>query len=174
VLTICRQWVSVVKQCRLPPSTPMLWLLLLQDSVVSFPQGKTFSLPQGTRYHNTCRQWILLSRDDGSSFLMNLFTKATMPLPRVPWYSHYEEPVEVADDIVPDPDMPGMWRYNMDVQEISVITLVVCSHRRNSCCWGFRYNCTVPTGACCMVSERTLWVQVAVTHGLVPTGAPRC
>jgi hypothetical protein len=61
---------------------------------------------------------------------MNLCTKATMPLPNVHSYSHYEEPVKVPGDIVPDPDMPGTWRYNMDVQEISVvITLVVCSTR---------------------------------------------
>ncbi|XP_012703038.1 uncharacterized protein LOC101759553 isoform X2 [Setaria italica] len=62
---------------------------------------------------------------------MNPFTKATMPLPSLSSYSYYEDPVEVAEDCMAQQgDMPlGTWSQNKYVEEISVLSLVVCSAR---------------------------------------------
>ena len=112
---VCRTWCSTAPawQCRLPRPSPVPWLVLPGGNVISFPHGKTFQLPEGVRYHNSCGEWLLLSRDDGSCFLMNPFTKATMPLPSLSSYSFYEEPVEVPEDcMVPDHEMQGTLMYN--------------------------------------------------------------
>ncbi|RLM68968.1 hypothetical protein C2845_PM17G00230 [Panicum miliaceum] len=127
---VCRTWCSVARQCRLPSPSPVPWLVLPGGNAISFPHGETFQLPEGVRYHNSCGEWLLLSRDDGSCFLMNPFTKATMPLPSLSSYSYYEEPVEVSEDcMVPDDEMPGMWMYNKDTSDVSVLALVECSTR---------------------------------------------
>jgi len=108
-----RTWCSAARQCRLPSPSPVPWLVLPGGNVISIPHGETFQLPEGLRYHNSCGEWLLLSRDDGSCFLMNPFTKATMPLPSLSSYSCYEEPVEVPEDcMVPDDEMQGTWMYN--------------------------------------------------------------
>lgn len=74
---VCRQWASAARQCRLP--LPLL--VLPSGNVISFPDSKTFQVPDGVRYHNSCGEWLLLSLDDNSCFLMN------------PWssYSYYED-----------------------------------------------------------------------------------
>jgi hypothetical protein len=66
--------------CCLPSPSPVPWLLLPGGNVISFPHGETFQLPEGVRYHNSCGEWLLLSRDGTSCFSMNPFTKATMLL----------------------------------------------------------------------------------------------
>ena len=125
-----RTWCSAARQCRLPSPSPVPWLVLPGGNVISIPHGETFQLPEGLRYHNSCGEWLLLSRDDGSCFLMNPFTKATMPLPSLSSYSCYEEPVEVPEDcMVPDDEMQGTWMYNKDTGDVSVLALVVCSTR---------------------------------------------
>ncbi|KAG2614587.1 hypothetical protein PVAP13_3NG251494 [Panicum virgatum] len=127
---VCCTWCSAARQCRLPTPSPVPWLVLPGGNVISFPHGETFQLPEGVRCHNSCGEWLLLSRDDGSCFLMNPFTKATMPLPSLSSYSFYEEPVEVPEDcMVPDHEMQGTWMYNKDIEEVSVLALVVCSTR---------------------------------------------
>ncbi|CAL4995882.1 unnamed protein product [Urochloa decumbens] len=127
---VCRTWCSVARQCRLPLPSPVPWLVLPGGNVISFPHGKTFQLSEGVRYHNSCGEWLLLSRDDSSCFLMNPFTKATMPLPSLSSYSYYEEPVEVPKDCMPhENETPGPWSRNKDAEEISILSLVVCSTR---------------------------------------------
>ncbi|CAN6323277.1 unnamed protein product [Urochloa humidicola] len=126
---VCRTWSSVARQCRLPSPSPVPWLVP-GGNAISFPHGETFQLPEGVRYHNSCAEWLLLSRDDDSCFLMNPFTKATMPLPNLSSYSYYKEPVEIPEDCMPrENDMRGPWSYNEDAAEISVLSLVVCSAR---------------------------------------------
>nr|TKW07540.1 hypothetical protein SEVIR_7G313950v2 [Setaria viridis] len=95
---ICRTWCSAAQQCCLPSLSPVPRLVLPGVNVISFPHGETFQLPEGVRYHNSCGEWLLLSCDDHNCFLMNPFTKATMPLPSLSSYSYYEDPVEVAED----------------------------------------------------------------------------
>ncbi|CAO2145381.1 unnamed protein product [Urochloa humidicola] len=127
---VCRTWCSAAQQCCLPSPSPVPWLVLPGGKVISFPHGKTFRLPEGVRCHNSCDEWLLLSRDDDSCFLMNPFTKATMPLPSLSSYSYYEEPVEIPEDCMPqERDMPGPWSHNKGLDEISVLSLVVCSTR---------------------------------------------
>ncbi|CAM0152481.1 unnamed protein product [Urochloa decumbens] len=82
------------------------------------------------RYHNSCGEWLLLSRDDDNCFFMNPFTKTTMPLPSLSSYSYYEDPVEVPEDcMLQENDMRGPWSQYKDADEISVLSLVVCSTR---------------------------------------------
>ncbi|KAF8706385.1 hypothetical protein HU200_030649 [Digitaria exilis] len=112
----------------LPLPSPVPWLVLPRGDIISFPHGETFQLPPGVRCHNSCGEWLLLSRDDDSCFLMNPFTKATMPIPSLSSYSYYEEPVEIAEDcLAPENEMQGNWSHNKDTYEMSVLTLVVCS-----------------------------------------------
>ncbi|KAJ1273847.1 hypothetical protein BS78_05G016300, partial [Paspalum vaginatum] len=88
---VCRAWCSAARQCQLPPPSPVPWLVLPTGSVISLPRGETFHLPDGVRCHTSCGEWLLLTRrDDGSCFLMNPFTRATMPLPSLSSYSYYE------------------------------------------------------------------------------------
>ncbi|KAJ1273839.1 hypothetical protein BS78_05G015900 [Paspalum vaginatum] len=75
---VCRTWCSAARKIRLPPLSPVPWLVLPRGRVTCFPGGETFWLPDGVRYHNSCGEWLLLSRDDGSCFLLNPFTNATM------------------------------------------------------------------------------------------------
>ncbi|OEL15539.1 hypothetical protein BAE44_0023442 [Dichanthelium oligosanthes] len=128
---VCRAWRFAARQCRLPSPSPAPWLVLPGGDVISLPHGETFQLPEGVRFHGSCGEWLLLSWNDGSCFLMNPFTKATMSLPRMSSYSYYEEPVEVdEDDMDPDINHPGTWMDNMERGgEISVISLVVCTTR---------------------------------------------
>ncbi|CAL4897167.1 unnamed protein product [Urochloa decumbens] len=65
---VCRAWCSASRQCRLPLPSPVPWLVLPGGNAISFPHGKTFQLLEGVRYHNSCGEWLLLSRDDGSCF----------------------------------------------------------------------------------------------------------
>ncbi|WVZ62922.1 hypothetical protein U9M48_012612 [Paspalum notatum var. saurae] len=125
---VCRAWRSAARRCRLPPPSPMPWLMLPGGDVVSFPQGKTLRLPDGLRYHNSCGEWLLLSRGDKSCFLMNPFTKATMPLPALCSYTTYTEPVEAFHDPFA-PVMEMTWKYCMDISRIYVQSLAVCSTR---------------------------------------------
>jgi hypothetical protein len=109
---VCRAWCSAVQQCRLQPPSPVPWLILPDGSATCFPCGsETFHLPDGVRYLNSCGEWLLLSRDDGSCFLMNPFTKATMLLPNLCSYTTYSHP----------------WEAIHDLSEVSVLSLVVCS-----------------------------------------------
>ncbi|CAN6330207.1 unnamed protein product [Urochloa humidicola] len=123
---VCRTWCSAAQHCRLPSPSPVPWLVLPGGNVISFPHGETFQLPEGMRYHNSCGEWLLLSRDDDSCFLLNPFTKATMPLPNLSSYSYYKEPVEIPEDCMPPERYP--WSLK-DEDQISVLSLVVCSTR---------------------------------------------
>ncbi|KAJ1273853.1 hypothetical protein BS78_05G016700 [Paspalum vaginatum] len=126
---VCHAWRSAAKRA-LPPPSPVPWLVLPSGTVTSLLRGETFHLPNGMRYHTSCGEWLLLTRrDDGSCFLMNPFTRATMPLPSLSSYSLYEQPVEYGDDVFPDIDEPGMWMHKMDGNMISVLSLIVCSTR---------------------------------------------
>uniref|UniRef100_A0A0A9DBT8 KIB1-4 beta-propeller domain-containing protein n=1 Tax=Arundo donax TaxID=35708 RepID=A0A0A9DBT8_ARUDO len=127
---ICRQWASAARQCRLPPPSPMPWLVLPGGSVINFPHGEVFHLPVGTRFRSSCGEWILLSRDDDSCFLMNPFTRATMPVPSLSSYSPLDEHVETVnvDQMASGRVMPGTWMDCKDRDEISVNALVVCSN----------------------------------------------
>jgi hypothetical protein len=71
--------------------------MLPGGSATSFPRGETFQLPDGASYHNSCGEWLLLSRSGYGYFLMNPFTKA-VPLPSLYSYSFYQEPVDFAED----------------------------------------------------------------------------
>ncbi|KAF8648838.1 hypothetical protein HU200_064538 [Digitaria exilis] len=125
---VCRTWCSAARQCRLPLLSPVPWLVLPEGDIISFPHGETFQLPPGVRCHNSCGEWLLLSRDDESCFLMNPFAKATIPIPSLSSYSCYEEPAEIAEDcLAPENEMKGNWSHNKDTDEMSVLTLVVCS-----------------------------------------------
>jgi len=104
------------------------WLLRPDGSATSFPHGETFRLPDGMRYHNSCGEWLLLSRNDGSCLLMNHFTKATMPLPSLSSRSYYQEPAEGTEDYMA-PEVRGTWLDKKDKDEILVTSLVVCSKR---------------------------------------------
>ncbi|XP_066339056.1 uncharacterized protein [Miscanthus floridulus] len=128
---VCRAWCSAVRQCRLPPPSPVPWLMLPDGSATSFPHRETFQLPDGMRYHNSCGEWLLLSRNDGSCLLMNHLTKATMPLPSLSSYSYYQEPVEAPEDCIPRyyRIRGNSWLDNKDISNISVRSLVVCSTR---------------------------------------------
>ncbi|KAL6640544.1 hypothetical protein ACP70R_021667 [Stipagrostis hirtigluma subsp. patula] len=124
---VCRQWRSSMRQCSLPPLSPMPWLVLPGGNIVRFPHGETFNLPETVRYHNSCGEWLLLSRSDDSCFLMNPFTKATLPLPSLSSYNPRDEHVEIVNDrIVPDDGM-CTWMDIKDLIDVSVIALIVCS-----------------------------------------------
>ncbi|WVZ91874.1 hypothetical protein U9M48_037988 [Paspalum notatum var. saurae] len=129
---VCRTWCSAARQSRLPPPSPVPWILQPSaGTVTSMPPGETFRFPDGNgvRYHTSCGAWFVLSpQNDDSCFLMNPFTRATMPLPRLSSYSYYEHPVELGDGMDPDIDSEETWRlHNND--EIFVTSLVVCSTR---------------------------------------------
>ncbi|KAK3135993.1 hypothetical protein QOZ80_5BG0426350 [Eleusine coracana subsp. coracana] len=127
---VCRQWGSAAQQeTVLPLPSPMPWLVLPDGSAISFPHSETFHLPQGTCYHNSYGEWILLSREDDTCFLMNPFTKATMEIPNLSSYSPYYEPVVTDNDHVPNYGMPGTWMDFMGSKDVSAITLIVCSTR---------------------------------------------
>ncbi|CAD6258655.1 unnamed protein product [Miscanthus lutarioriparius] len=118
---VCRAWRSAVQQCRLLPS-PVPWLVRPDGSATRFPCGsETFHLPDGVRCHNSCGEWLLLSRDDRCCFLMNPFTKATMLLPKLFTYTTYPDPSETIHRL------SGLLCINRNY--ISVLSLVVCSKR---------------------------------------------
>ncbi|WVZ54757.1 hypothetical protein U9M48_005508 [Paspalum notatum var. saurae] len=126
---VCRTWCSAARESQLPPPSPVPWLVLPSGSVTSLPRGETFLLPEGVHYHTSYGEWLLLTwRDDGSCFLMNPFTRATMPLRSLSSYSYYEQPVEFGDDVFSYIHNPGTWMDNMH-KEMSVLSLVVCSTR---------------------------------------------
>ncbi|CAN6344221.1 unnamed protein product, partial [Urochloa humidicola] len=166
---VCSTWCSAAQQSTLPSPSPVPWIVLPGGNIISFPHGEILQLPGGVLYHNSCGEWLLLSRDDDNNcFLLN-------PLPNLASYMFYEEPMEVPEDSMPpEADMPGPWSQNKEAEEISVLSLVLCSTRLIAaivCFWGSWYNCTVPVRGCCMVSKRTQRVQVSLTHGLVPREA---
>ncbi|KAJ1270034.1 hypothetical protein BS78_06G023500 [Paspalum vaginatum] len=67
-------------------------------------------------------------REVTSCFLMNPFTKATMPLPALCSYTTYTEPVEAFRD--PFAQVLEMtWKYCTDISKIYVQSLAVCSTR---------------------------------------------
>ncbi|XP_066338957.1 putative F-box protein At5g55150 [Miscanthus floridulus] len=118
---VCRAWRSAVQQCCLLPS-PVPWLVRPDGSATRFPCGsETIHLPDGVRYHNSCGEWLLLSRDDRGCFLMNPFTKATMLLPKLFTYTTYPDPSETIHRL------SGLLCINRNY--ISVLSLVVCSKR---------------------------------------------
>ncbi|TVU50638.1 hypothetical protein EJB05_02017, partial [Eragrostis curvula] len=124
---VCRQWLSSIQKCQQPPLSPMPWIVHPGGNIIRFPHGKIFHLPENTCYHNSCGQWLLLSRNDDSCFLMNPFTKATVPLPSLSSYITYDEHVEIVNDhIIPDHEM-DTWMDIKDLNDVSVITLIVCS-----------------------------------------------
>ncbi|XP_021317170.1 uncharacterized protein LOC8083015 isoform X2 [Sorghum bicolor] len=126
---VCRAWCSAARQCHLPQPSPVPWIMLPGGSATSFPRGETFHLPDGASYHNSCGEWLLLSRSGYGYFLMNPFTKATVPLPSLYSYSYYREPVDFAEDyMVQENNRPGTWGYKCR-HDISVVSLVVCSTR---------------------------------------------
>ncbi|TVU27311.1 hypothetical protein EJB05_29913, partial [Eragrostis curvula] len=97
-------------------------------SAISFPHGDTFHLPQGTCYHNSYGEWLLLSREDGTCFLMNAFAEDTMEIPSLSSYSPCNEPVETVNDrIVPDDELHDKWMNVMSAEDITVVSLIVCS-----------------------------------------------
>ena len=61
---VCRQWRSSMRQCHLPPMSPMPWSVLPGGNIVRFSHDQTSRFPDATRYHNSCGEWLLLSRDD--------------------------------------------------------------------------------------------------------------
>lgn len=127
---VCRAWCFAVRQCHLPLPSPVPWLVLPSGSATSFPRGETFQLQDDISYQNSCGKWMLLSRSGYGYFLMNPFTKATMPLPSLYSYRYYEEAVDFAEDyMVPGNNMPGTWwhKYRLSGDDISVVSLVVCS-----------------------------------------------
>ncbi|KAJ1269421.1 hypothetical protein BS78_07G210400 [Paspalum vaginatum] len=130
---VCRTWCSAARQSCLPPPSPVPWIVLPSaGTVTSMPPGETFRFPDGNgaRYHTSCGEWLVLSpRNDDSCFLMNPFTRATMPLPRLSSYSYYEHPVELGDGMDPDIDSEETWRLHNKDSEIYVLSLVVCSTR---------------------------------------------
>ncbi|WVZ54764.1 hypothetical protein U9M48_005515 [Paspalum notatum var. saurae] len=127
---VCRAWCSAARQSRLPPPSPVPWLVLPNGKVTSLPRGETFRLPDDVRYHTSCGEWLVLTRDDDSScFLMNPFTRATMPLPSLSSYSYYEHPMEFGDGVYPGIDKQDTWLHVKNGEEISILSLVVCSTR---------------------------------------------
>ncbi|KAJ1273851.1 hypothetical protein BS78_05G016500 [Paspalum vaginatum] len=68
-------------------------------------------------------------RDDDSCFLMDPFTRATMPLPSLSSYRYYEHPVQFGDDMDSDTDSEDTWPHISNGKEISILSLVVCSTR---------------------------------------------
>lgn len=89
---VCRTWCSAARQCRLPPPSPVPWLVLPGGNFISLPHGETFQLQGDVRYHNSYGEWLLLSRDADadSCFLMNPLTGSNIPLPSLRSYSPYE------------------------------------------------------------------------------------
>ncbi|KAK3135994.1 hypothetical protein QOZ80_5BG0426360 [Eleusine coracana subsp. coracana] len=124
---ICRQWRYTVQQGHLPLPSPLPWLVLPDGSVFRVPHGETFHLPEGTRYHNSCGEWLIMSRDDDSCFLLNAFTKVTMPLPSLSSYCPFDEPVETVNVRNIGRESHGTWMDLKDKDYISVNALVVCS-----------------------------------------------
>lgn len=119
----------------------MPWLVLPDGSATSIPHGETFQLPDGVRCHSSCGEWLLLSRHDGSCFLMNHFTKATMPLPSLSSYSYYQEPVEVNNMVF---ELALTWKEKMDTGEMPVVlSLVVCSTRLVAAIFAVGDPCTI-------------------------------
>jgi len=77
---VCRTWCSAARKCRLPPPSPVPWLVVPGGSAISLAHGGgTVQLPDRVRYHVTSGEWLVLSRDDDSCFLMNT------PSPRPPY-----------------------------------------------------------------------------------------
>ncbi|TVU27251.1 hypothetical protein EJB05_29849, partial [Eragrostis curvula] len=127
---VCRQWASAAQQAALPLPSPMPWLVLPGGSAISFPHGETFHLHVGTCYHNSYGEWLLLSREDGTCFLMNPFTEDTMEIPSLSSYSPCNELVETVNDrIVPDDELHDKWMDVMSAEDITVVSLIVCSPR---------------------------------------------
>ncbi|KAK3119596.1 hypothetical protein QOZ80_9AG0672650 [Eleusine coracana subsp. coracana] len=128
---VCRQWGSAAQQeSVLPLPSPVPWLVLPDGSAISFPHGETFHLPEGTCYHNSYGEWVLLSREDMTCFLMNPFTKATVVIPNLSSCSPYFDPVETVNDrVVPENEMLGTWMDYIESDDILVVTLIVCSTR---------------------------------------------
>ncbi|KAJ1273838.1 hypothetical protein BS78_05G015800 [Paspalum vaginatum] len=110
---VCRAWCSAARQCQLPPPpSPVPWL------------ARPSSCPT-TRATTPRGDWILLSRDDHSCFLMNPFTEDTMPLPRLSSYTYYEEPVEVPEGYH---GLTSTWMQYYDYNKVDMFvpSLVVC------------------------------------------------
>ncbi|KAK3118251.1 hypothetical protein QOZ80_9BG0696260 [Eleusine coracana subsp. coracana] len=128
-LRYARQWGSAAKQeSVLPLPSPVPWLVLPDGSAISFPHGQTFHLPEGTCYYNSYGEWVLLSREDKTCFLMNPFTKATVMIPNLSSCSPYFDPVETVNDrVVPKNEMLGTWMDYIESDDILVVTLIVCS-----------------------------------------------
>ncbi|CAD6268579.1 unnamed protein product [Miscanthus lutarioriparius] len=123
---VCRQWRSSMRQWHLPPMSPMPWSVLPGGNIVRLSHDQTFHLPDATRYHNSCGEWLLLSRDDDSCFMLNPFTNATVQLPSLSSsYICYDEHVETVNVLADE--TPVTWMDIKDLADISVITLIVCS-----------------------------------------------
>jgi hypothetical protein len=103
----------------------MPWLVKPGSDIISFPHSGTFHLPEGTCYHNSYGEWILLSREDDTWFLMSPFTEDTMEIPSLSSYSPYYEPVEIVGML--ENEKPGTWMEYTNKKKISVLTLIVCS-----------------------------------------------
>ncbi|GJN07147.1 hypothetical protein PR202_ga24949 [Eleusine coracana subsp. coracana] len=69
----------------------------------------------------------MMSRDDDSCFLLNAFTKVTMPLPSLSSYCPIDEHVETVNVRDTVRQSHGTWMDLKDKDYISVNALVVCS-----------------------------------------------
>uniref|UniRef100_A0A0E0PTJ6 KIB1-4 beta-propeller domain-containing protein n=1 Tax=Oryza rufipogon TaxID=4529 RepID=A0A0E0PTJ6_ORYRU len=87
---VCRPWRSNARLQPLPP--PLPWLTLLNGTFLSISDGEIhcMPLPDDASCHCSIDNWLFLSHDDGGFSLMNLFSKATLQLPKLDtiWCHH--------------------------------------------------------------------------------------
>ncbi|WVZ88240.1 hypothetical protein U9M48_034783 [Paspalum notatum var. saurae] len=178
---VCRTWCAAARQCRLPLPSPVPWLVVPGGSAISLGHGGgTVQLPDGVCYHHaTSGECLVFSRDDDSCFLMNPFTKATIPLPSLRSYNPYEEPVQVAEDDMAlglDNVMQNTWMDIKDTGKVSVRSLTLCSTRLVAAIVTVGVSCTIalcrPGAAAWSVSahdQTRCLSQMVFLHGKIFT-----
>ncbi|TVU39181.1 hypothetical protein EJB05_12588, partial [Eragrostis curvula] len=89
---VCRHWNYSLKQHRLPPPLPCL--MFSDGTLVSLPGGESFQFCDSTKYHSSCGEWLVFSRD-GTCSVMNPFSKISLTLPNLSYVRFIDEPVQI-------------------------------------------------------------------------------
>ncbi|CAO2142281.1 unnamed protein product, partial [Urochloa humidicola] len=75
---VCPQWRAAARQMKVSPPMPML--LVPDGTVYSLPGSKPFRFQDCAGYTDSCGSWLVF-RDEGSCFLKDPFSNATITLP---------------------------------------------------------------------------------------------
>ncbi|CAN6372834.1 unnamed protein product [Urochloa humidicola] len=128
--TVCPQWQAAAQQVKVPPLMPML--LLPDATMYSLPGSKPFRFRDYTGYTDSCGSWLVF-RDEGSCFLKDPFSNATITLPALSRVRLQR----VGDDEIID-EAGHAWVEMDEGEKLDVSKIIFCSPHLIAAIFRFR------------------------------------